>query len=138
MGLFSDVGDRAIPVPNLTATAPSLPPISERSTLSIPVPVIDPKDPFLTLRQLETWHAQVTDRAYKNAHGTHSALATLMRDEGNRAMMSYGTPQMRHFHRIVTVNLLLTHVPTPSRDDILWSAFKHHFRQCLEVTAEKE
>jgi hypothetical protein len=53
-------------------------------------------------------------------------------------MMYHGTPQMRHFHRIVTVNLLLTHVPTPSRDDILWSAFQRHFRQCLEVTAEKE
>jgi hypothetical protein len=45
---------------------------------------------------------------------------------------------MRKFNRIVTHNLLLNHAPSHARDDVLRQAFTHHFRQCLEVTAEKE
>jgi hypothetical protein len=61
-----------------------------------------------------------------------------MRDEGNRSCFTNGPQGMRQFHRIVTTNLLLNHSPTHARDDALWSAFTHHFKQCLEVTAEKE
>jgi hypothetical protein len=39
---------------------------------NLPAPVLDPKDPFMTLRRLDVWHTQVTDRElYKNACGTH-------------------------------------------------------------------
>jgi hypothetical protein len=111
---------------------------SGRSTLSIPVPIVDHKEPFLTLRQLATWHNQVTDHAYTNAQGTHAAISTLMRDEANRACLANGPRSMRHFNRIVTHNLLLNYAPSHARDDVLRQAFTHHFRQCFEVTAGKE
>jgi hypothetical protein len=68
---------------------------SGRTTLSVPVPIVDHKEPFLTLRQVATWHNQVTDHANKNAQGTHAAISTLMRDEANRACFTNGPQSMR-------------------------------------------
>jgi hypothetical protein len=64
----------------------ALPPVAERATLNISVPTVDPSDPFLTLRQWDIWHNKVTDRAYKNAHGTHAAIATLAQQDANRQL----------------------------------------------------
>jgi hypothetical protein len=45
-----------------------------KMTLSIPVPLVDPKEPFLTLRHWDSWHHQVTDPFYKNAQGSHAGV----------------------------------------------------------------
>jgi hypothetical protein len=119
-------------------TVQSIPPMSERVTLSIPVPLIDWKEPFLTLRQWDMWHDQVTDCAYKNVQGTHAAISILMRLEANELAFATGPAQIRQFQKIVATNLLLTHKPRHAKDSALWTAFKHHFRQCLDVTTERE
>jgi hypothetical protein len=112
--------------------------MSERLTLTIPVPLIDHKEPFFTMRHWDTWHDQVTDRIYKNAQGTYAAISTLMRNEVNVQTWATGSPQLMLFQRVVMSDLLLNHPPTHQKDGDLWEEFKNHFRHCLDVTAEKE
>jgi hypothetical protein len=64
-----------MPLPHVSSEV--LLPMSDRITLTPPIPLVDYKEPFLTLRQWDTWHEQVTDRAYKNAQSTHAAIPTL-------------------------------------------------------------
>jgi hypothetical protein len=105
---------------------------------SIPVPLFDPRDPFLTLRRWDIWHVQVTDQVYKNSIGTHSAISILMDGDGNRSVMENGSGALKRLYRIVTSDLLLSRAATIARDDALWSNFKDHFRTCLDVTIKIE
>jgi hypothetical protein len=104
----------------------------------VPVPLVDHEAPFLTLRHWDTWHDQVTDRCYKNVQGTHAAIATLMRHDAKVQALASGPAQLRQFQRIVMNHLLLNYPPVHAIDNHLWTDLKHHFRQCMEVTNEKE
>jgi hypothetical protein len=115
-----------------------LPPMSERRTFADPVPAFNPKNPYPTQSQLDLWHSQKTDMTFKNACGTHSAINLIMREEGNRTLLDNGSAQMRHFNNVVTGDLLLFNVPRQARDNDLCFEFTDLFRQCLEVTDEKE
>jgi hypothetical protein len=119
-------------------TSPALPPMSERPILSAPVPIINPKEPFAMLQELDTWHGQVTNAIYKNALGTHLAITTLLREATNASLCESGSANLPQFRRVVMQNLLVKHQPTISRDDVLWKAFKYHFRHCLEITTDRE
>jgi hypothetical protein len=125
-------------VKSSTLAEPVLPPMAERRSIKVLTPAVNPKEPFLTLQEWDTWHDQVTNEVYKNAQGTHLAITTLMRDEANTTSFENGPLQMRQFRRVVMHKLLLKHKPKDARDDILWAAFKHHFRQCMEITADQE
>jgi hypothetical protein len=104
----------------------------------IPVPVLDAKDPFVTLRRWDTWHAQVTVPVYKNACGTHSAIATLLEGEANRSVIAGGSDALKRFERIVLSDLLVGYPAKHTRDEELWACFQNRFRTCLDVTNEKE
>jgi hypothetical protein len=118
--------------------AANLPPMVDRAVHSLPVPALDHKDPFLTLRRWETWHLQVTDPVYKDACGTYSAIATLLQNEVNRNLIAGGSMQLQRFERVVLSDLLLSHRPTHQRDYELWKCFIAHFWTSLDVTSEKE
>jgi hypothetical protein len=115
-----------------------LPPVSERIQLSLPIPLVDYKDPFATLRRWNSWHEQVTDPFYKNACGTHSAIATLLQNETNRGLIAGGPASLHRFEKAVLSDLLLGHRPTPQRDDELWHNFTDLFRTTLDVTSAQE
>jgi hypothetical protein len=113
-------------------------PMPVKMTLSIPVPLVDPTEPFLTLRHWDSWHNQVTDAFYKNSQGTHAAISVLMRHEANTKTFASGSAQLRQFQHTVLNTLLLLTPPSYFKDEALWARFKHQFCACLEITAAKQ
>jgi hypothetical protein len=127
-----------IPAAHVSAYGTELPPVSERIPHSLPIPLVDYKDPYSTLRRWESWHQQVTDPFYKNVCGTHAAIATLLQCESNRSVIASGPVPLQHFEKAVLSDLLLGHRPTPQRDDELWHNFTDLFRTTLDVTSAQE
>jgi hypothetical protein len=127
-----------IPAAHVTTYGTDLPPVSERIPHSLPIPLVDYKDPYSTLLRWESWHQQVTDPFYKNVCGTHAAIATLLQCKINRNAISSGPVPLQRFEKAVLSDLLLGHRPTPRRDDELWHSFTDLFRKTLDVTSAQE
>jgi hypothetical protein len=89
----------------------TLPPMSEQSSIKLPTPLVNYKEPLLTLQEWDTWHEQVINEVCKNAQGTHLAITSLMRDEGK-----HGPIQLRQFRTVVMHMLLRKQKPTVARE----------------------
>jgi hypothetical protein len=86
--------------------------VDSRVKHSLPVPALDLKDPFMTLRRLNVWHRHVTDRKlYENAYVMHWAVTTSLWNEHNRNILAQSISAFKRFERTVINDILLNFQP---------------------------